>query len=249
MAFSFYYTEKIALIVLSKNPLMQTIESEKTSYEIGAVNALIDGDYIIPGINGLTVNTKESYYNMQELEVFNEYYLVFDQVKPEISLADNKDKIIKQGNKKNNQVSLILEASNEVSEYLRQNEYKASLLINASNYEVNSYFEVINNEVDDYSSLEKTLTINKVNTHICVINANNYDICLESGNYLVEPTLILNNTNYIEVKNSLDRGSIIMIDKNALLEEVKLLLKEIRYKNYEVVYLSELISEENNTKE
>ena len=31
MIFSFYYTEKIALIVLNKNPLMQSIEEQKES--------------------------------------------------------------------------------------------------------------------------------------------------------------------------------------------------------------------------
>ena len=86
MVFSFYYTEKIALIVLNKNPLMQSIHEEKDNYEEDFVNALIDGDYIIPGINGLEVNARESFYKMQELDTFNQYYLVFDQIKPEISL-------------------------------------------------------------------------------------------------------------------------------------------------------------------
>lgn len=55
MVFSFYYTEKIALIVLNKNPLMQEINQEKVNYEEAFVNASIEGDYIIPGINGLLV--------------------------------------------------------------------------------------------------------------------------------------------------------------------------------------------------
>ena len=77
MVFSFYYTEKIALIVLNKNPLMQEINQEKVNYEEAFVNANIEGDYIIPGINGLMVNTRESFYNMQSLDAFNHYYLVF----------------------------------------------------------------------------------------------------------------------------------------------------------------------------
>lgn len=97
MVFSFYYTEKIALIVLNKNPLMQSIHEEKENYEEEFVNAFIEGDYIIPGINGLEVNTRESFYNMQELDMFNEYYLVFDQVKPEISLQENKIKLFIKG--------------------------------------------------------------------------------------------------------------------------------------------------------
>ncbi len=246
MVFSFYYTEKIALIVLNKNPLMQSIEKEKENYEVVAVDALILGDYIIPGINGLAVNARDSFYQMQEVEAFNEYYLVYEQVKPEISLEDNKDKIIKRGNKQLKQVSFILEENNEVSDYLKTNQYKASMLVKASTYEAKSYFEVINDEVKGFNSLENTLNLNKENKYICVVNKDNYDLCLKNNNYLVEPTLTLNKTNYIDVKNGLDSGVIILITGGARLNDVKLLLKEIKFKNYEIVYLSELISEEFN---
>ena len=75
MAFSFYYTERISLIVLNKSPLMITINEEKEKYSIKSVNALIDGNYIIPGVNGIEVNARDSYYRMQELEIFDKYYL------------------------------------------------------------------------------------------------------------------------------------------------------------------------------
>ena len=245
MVFSFYYTEKIALIVLNKNPLMQSINEQKEYYDVGYVNAVIEGDYIIPGINGLEVNARESFYQMQELNVFNEYYLVYEQVSPEVSLEDNKDKIVRQGNSKLKQVVLILSDISDISEYLRSNNYKADLLVDIDSYEKGSYFEVINNEVGAFDSLENTLNLNKENKNICVINDKNYDICLKKKKYLVEPTLSLNSTNYIDVKNNLDSASIILIDSSASLSDVKLLLKEIKYKNYDIVYLSEMISEEN----
>ena len=211
MVFSFYYTEKIALIVLDKNPLMEEIHTFCEDYEVDSVDAVIQGDYIIPGINGLEVNARESFYGMQELNVFNEYYLVYDQVTPEVSIEDHKDKIIKQGNAKLKQVSLILSSE----------------------------------KTDAFDSLENTLNLNKENKHICVLDDGNYEVCLKNKNYLVEPTLKLSATNYIDVKNHLNSGCIILICDNAKLEDVKLLLKEIKYKGYDVVYLSELISEEN----
>ena len=245
MVFSFYYTEKIALIVLNKNPLMQSINEQKENYEIGYVNAIIEGDYIIPGINGLVVNARDSFYGMQELNVFNEYYLVYEQVSPEVSIKDNKDKIIKKGNPKLKQVSIILSLESDISEYLKNNQYKADLLVDVHSYERDHYFEVLNNESSAFESLENNLNLKKENQHICVLNDQNYDICLKKKNYLVEPTLTLNSTNYIEVKNGLESGSIILIEEDAKLSDVKLLLKEIKYKNYDIVYLSELISEEN----
>ena len=245
MVFSFYYTEKIALIVLDKNPLMQSIREEKEEFEVDYVNAVILGDYIIPGINGLEVNVRASFYEMQELDVFNEYYLVYEQISPEVSLEDNKDKIIKQGNRKLRQVTFILANESDISEYLRSNHYKANLLVDIDSYEKDSYFEVINNEIDAFDSFENTLNLNKENKNICVMNDRNYELCLKKEKYLVEPTITLNSTNYIDVKNKIDSGSIILIDSSARLSDVKLLLKEIKYKNYDIVYLSEMISEEN----
>ena len=140
---------------------MQSIHEEKDNYEEDFVNALIDGDYIIPGINGLEVNARESFYKMQELDTFNQYYLVFDQIKPEISLQDHKDKIIYQGNSKLKKVSLILSEEGEISEYLKANQYKANLLVNLNTYQKNNYFEVINNENEAFLSLENTLNLNK----------------------------------------------------------------------------------------
>jgi len=247
MAFSFYYTEKISYIVLNKNPLMITINEEAINYNVTSVNAEIVGDYITPGINGLKVNARESFYKMNELDVFNKFFLVFDQVKPDVSLEDNKDKIITSGNKKIKKISLVLETENEISVYLKNNNVKASLLVNLNTYQKDNFFEVINNEFENFKALENTLNLNKENKNLCVINDYNKDICLKYKNYLVEPNLKLNSSNLVNIKNKIDSGVIIFIDNSATLSDVKILLKEIKYKDLEVVYLSDIISETNNT--
>lgn len=246
MVFSFYYTEQIANIVLNKNPLMVTINEESDNFNVKSVNAVIKGDYIIPGINGLKVNKKESFYNMQQEEVFNNYYLVFEQVKPEISLDNYKDKIIKNGNGKLKRVSFIFATNNEVSDYFKSLELKGSMLTKVDSYKHNSYFEVINNETTNFKTLENTLNLNKENKHICVINETNKDICLKHKNYLVEPELTLTNNNLVSVKKNIGNGSIILVMESATIDDLKMLLKEVNYKGLEMVYLSEIISEENN---
>jgi len=245
MVFSFYYTEKIASIILNKNPLMVTINNEKDNYNVEAVNAEINGEYITPGINGLQVNARESFYKMQEADVFNKYFLVFEQDKPDISLEDNKDKIIKNGNKSLNKVSIILETENDVSNYFKVNNIKASMLTNLDDYQYNNYFEVINNEVEGFKSLENTLNLNKENKHICIINDYNKDICLKHKNYLIDPELKLNGNNLKDIKSKIGKGSVILINKNANLTDVTLLLKEIKFKDLEIVHVSEIISEIN----
>lgn len=243
MAFSFYYTERIAGIVLNKNPLMVRINQEAENYSVESVNASIDGDYIVPGLNGLAVNARESFYKMQESDLFNKYFLVYNQIKPEVSLEDNKDKIIKKGNSKLKSVSLVLESNNDVSKYLKNNNIKASILTYIDTYEVKNFFENINNESTNFKALENTLNLNKENKHICILNKENKEVCLKNKNYLVAPELKLNSTNLSSVKKSIEAGSIILISEKANLEDVLLVLKEIKYKDLEVVYLSELIDE------
>lgn len=248
MVFSFYYTEQISTLVLNKNPLMMTIKEQADNYNVKSVNAEIIGENIIPGINGLYVNSRESFYAMQSEDIFNEYYLVFEQKKPDVTLEDNKDKLIISGNPNIRQVTLILETENDVSEYLKLNEFKASLLVDMNTYKDKNYFESLNNEIVGFKSLENNLTLNKENKHICVVNTDNKEICQKHKNYLVNPSLRLNNSNLLEIKKNLKNGSIIIIGDTATLSDVKLLLKEIKYKDLELVYLSELISEVNKDK-
>lgn len=243
--FSFYYTEQISLIVLNKNPLMKTIHEKADDYSVKSVNAEISGDSITPGINGLEINVKESFYLMQKEDVFNQYYLVFDQVKPNVSLEDHKDKIIRVGNRLLKRISFVLESEGEISKYFLQNHLPASLLATLSTYKQNSGFELINYEVEGFKSLENTLNLNKENKHLCIVHEENKQLCKKNKNYLIDPILKLNQTNVIEVKSKIGNGSIVFIGKNATLSDVKLILKEVQYKDLEVVFLSKMISEEN----
>ena len=103
---SFYYTEQVALYVKNKNPIMQSIKNVSKSYSTESINcSIIEDTYIIPGYNGKYVNLDKSFYNMVTTE-YNEELLVFNQVKPNISLEDNKDKIIIRGNHNKQAVSL-----------------------------------------------------------------------------------------------------------------------------------------------
>ncbi len=248
MVFSFYYTDKIATIVLNKNPLMVTIKQEAEHYNVDSVNAIIDGEYITPGVNGLMVNAKESFLCMQELNEFNNYFLVFDQKKPEISVDNHKDKIIKSGNRKSKKVAIVLETENDITTYFKNNNLKASMLVKLDTYKKNSNLEVINNEVEGFKSLENTLNLNKENKNICVVNEDNLDVCRKHKNYLVSPSIILTSNNFLDVKKELDSGSIIFVSKSAMIKDIMMLIREINYKDLEIVYLSELISEENNGK-
>ena len=152
MLFSFYYTEKIALLMRKKDPIYESIEVIKEESNIDYVNAIIKDDNIIPGMNGLKVNTEKSFQKMKSFGAFNKYYLIFDQVKPEISLEDHKDKMITNGNSKKRMVSFILEENENIAKYLKENNIEASLLITKDTFKRDNYFEQINADNKNFKS-------------------------------------------------------------------------------------------------
>lgn len=243
MLFSFYYTEKIAIIMQNKSPIMMGINEVAASYFTEATDAQIEGEYITPGINGRMINKNKSYNNMKSFGIFNEYYLIFDEIKPKISLQDNKDKIIKQGNKSKKSVALILENNSEVINYFQENKIKADILIEEKDYNKTNLLEQINNDNAKYNNIETLLNKNNQNTNFCYIKTLTKEFCQKQSKYLFEETFYLNSNNIIEAKKNIESGAIILIKKNANLEEVKLLLKEINFKGLNIIYLSELLTE------
>ena len=242
--FSFYYTEEVALIVQSKNSLLQEIKNSTVEQAIIPVNAIIQDDTIIPGINGQEVNVKDSYAKMKPFGVFNYYYLMFTPTRPQISLSDNKDKIIVGGNKNKRAVSLIIDNNEVVEKYLQSLNIKTTLLVDLDTYKDKTE-EVINGEDDKikFNDLESILNSKGKNKHICLINDLNKEICLKNGNYLVKETLSLNSSNLVSIKSKVESGSIILIKDNAKIEDINLLIKQVKYQDLNIIPLSELISE------
>lgn len=243
MLFSFYYTEKIAILMQNKSPIMQSINEIADNYTVSATNATIEGNYITPGIMGRMINKTKSYVNMKSFGIFNEYYLVFDAIKPDISLEENKDKIIKQGNSNKKAVSFLLENNPAIMAYLKENNIPASLLITEETYERNSSFEQINNDKSKYNNIESLLNKNDLNKNICYVKTFDLSFCEKNKKYLVEESFSLNGQNIVEAKKSVQSGAIILIAETANLEEFKLLVKEINFKGLSILPLSELISE------
>ncbi len=244
MLFSFYYTEKIAILMQNKSPIMQSINEVEESYLVSATNASVDSTYVVPGIMGRMVNKTKSYVNMKAFGIFNEYYLIFDDIKPDISLEDNKDKIIKEGNKSKKAVSFLMEDGNDaIKKYLQDNNIKADLLIKESTYKNGNFFEQINNDKEKYKNVESLLNKNNQNKNICYIKEIDQEFCKKEQKYLVEETFSLGSNNIVDAKSQLDSGAIILIKKNANLDHLKLLLKEINFKGLSIIPLSELISE------
>lgn len=241
---SFYTTNKTANLVRNQDPILKEIRNISLEKKEDFVNAVIEDDYIIPGMYGSVVDELKSLSKMKEQDVFNNLYLVSQPIKPDISLSDNLDKIIIKGNSKKQQVSFVIDenTSKKIKDYLVKNSIKASLLITKDNFSKDSYFEQINNDFKNYKELDKTLKKNKINTNICVLDNNNSNLkfCKSKKKYLVKPGMFLDNANIIEIKTKLDSGSIIYIKDATYLD---CLVEYIKSKDLKIVPLSQLISE------
>ena len=241
---SFYTTNKTANLVRNQDPILKEIRNISLEKKEDFVNAVIEDDYIIPGMYGSIIDELKSLAKMKEQDIFNNLYLVSQPIKPDISLSDNLDKIIIKGNSKKQQVSFVIDenSSKKIKDYLVKNSIKASLLIAKDNFSKDSYFEQINNDFKNYKELDKTLKKNKINTNICVLDNNNSNLkfCKSKKKYLVKPGMFLDNANIIEIKTKLDSGSIIYIKDATYLD---CLVEYIKSKDLKIVPLSQLISE------
>lgn len=238
IVFSFYATNKTAIMVRNKDPLMSKIKSEAAKINTGYVNAVIENDYITPGMYGKVVDELNSLVKMKENDAFNMLYLITTEVKPDVSLDDNKDKIIKEGNYRKKAVAFIIDDNDSVRTFLKNKNIKASILIN-KNSKLDSFFELINNDFNNYKETESLLKNAGYKSNVCLVTKNNYDICKKNKKYLIEPSIILEN-NIIEVKREVTSGSLIYIKSSTYLD---ILINYLQSKGLKIVTVSELISE------
>lgn len=239
--FSFYYTDQISNLVLESNPLYKDIVKNKDDFEVMSTSAIINDEYITPGLNGLSIDVKNSYYNMKTLETFNSYYLVYEESTPEVSIENNKDKIIKKGNSSKNSIALVVEYNEKIIDYLKNK--KISVLTNLNNFDKSATYEQINDDYTNYTKLENLINKYVKNPKICLVNENNKSQCIANKAFLVEPSKILNDNTVLNLKDNIESGDIILIKKNTKLENIDIILKSIEYKDYNLNYLSDHISE------
>ena len=118
ICFSFFYTEKISTVIKENDDILKEIESVASQYKTEAINAIIDNNSIIPGINGREIDIKKSYKKMKKVNSFNSNLLVYKEIEPEISIKEVYDKYIVSGNQQKKEVSLLflVEANDNVED-------------------------------------------------------------------------------------------------------------------------------------
>ncbi len=263
--FSFFVTEKTAIVVNDLDEIMIQIKENCDKYKSDAVDAIINDNTIISGINGRKVNINKSYKNMKINGYYHENLYVYDYTKPKISLTNNKDKYIIKGNPSKRMVSLIFKVS--------ANDNIDSILNIINNYNIKStffldkiWFENNKNIVedmikmghnvgilmDDYSDydfelINITLKDMKNKNNYCYLeeeNESNVEACKVKGNYIIMPTIISSNTPLLDIKSKLESGSLLSLKTNSQLKkELSTIIIYIKSKGYKITNLDENVLE------
>lgn len=266
IAFSFYYTNKVAGIVRGKDPIMQSIKEEKANYEKKAINANVSGDNIIPGKNGKKVNIEASFQKMSQYGKYNDSLYVFDEVEPEVSINTYFDKYVESGREDSKDVALVfdilrfdnmddvlslLESNNVTATFFVDGlfmENNRSLLENLSKkgYEIellsyNGGYDKIYFE----SSLHVLNDITKDRPKYCVAHYDKkevLDICNSLSLHTVIPSVDTSNNSFSVVKNKLRGGSIIGLSNSRV--NLNTIINYIKQKGYNLVRLDTLLQEQ-----
>ena len=262
--FSFFYAEKVIDVINEQDEIMIKLKDIEEDYKIASIDALIEKDTIIPGINGRKINIDKSYKSMKKIGIFNTNLLIYDNVTPNINLENNYDKYVIKGNSKFKNIAIIFKIKDD------SDAKKLFRIIKSKNINVNFFvdynylFDNINsianyNDYEFYSYglngkynsdillLSNNIINRKSNTASYCLSEdksnNTLKVCSDNKMHTIYPSII--NASYSDIKVNLENGSIISFDiNNNLLNDLGVIIDYINSKGYKISLLSEFISEE-----
>lgn len=255
--FTFFYTDKVLSVINSKDDIMVEIKEQAKYYATNYVDAIIVDNTIIPGINGKEVNINGSYNNMKSGKIYNSELLKYKVIYPIYSIKDNFDKFIIKGNNKKNNVSIIYILNNNIDVFLNNvdQRYVINIFINYSYLEnnINNISKLSNYEIYNYGDngkytqenilLGNNIINNKAKNNGIYCLSTNKDIdtlktCSNNKVWTIVPSI---NGGYLDVKNNIENGSIILINN---LSELNIITNYLTNKGFNIVGLSKLLSED-----
>lgn len=271
--FSFYYTNKLIEFSKSKDPIMIEIMKNKDDYNKLSIDALINNNYIIPGSEGLEVDVDKSYTKMKKLGKYNDNLYVYDVVKPTISIKDNYNKFVINGNTTKKEVSLIFKVNDlknieNINKILFNNNVSATFFIDGNIKdddinilkildESNNYFGNLGyNKKYSIKTIKYTNAlldrIDDDNHNYCYVEKDDINVlktCSEVKMYTIKPMVVSNIFPFTYIKQNLENGKIFSLDtNNYTLKQLDLIIKYVRQKGYDFVTLEEILNEKINDK-
>lgn len=263
VCFSFFYTNEISNVIKENDDLLIQIKDNENLYNVKAIDAVILDDTIIPGVSGKKISVDKSYNNMKKYNTFNENLLVYDKVKPNVSVNKVYDKYIISGNKSITNITLtfVLYSDSNIDNIiniLNKNDIKATFFVDMdyfdSNNEIISYLIKNNHTIGFLNSSKGNINymsavVSKINNQkylFCFNNLKNSEflkICSLNNNYSISSNVI-DKDYYINVKKNLTNGSILTFKVSSKLDnELGLIINYIKQKGFKIINMPELINE------
>ena len=264
--FTFFYTSKITTVIKENDDLLIQLKEYQEQYKESAIDAVIIDNKISAGLSGSEINIKESYEKMKKVNSFNANLLVYEKIKPNISVLDYHDKYIVKGKKESVSLVFLVEQTSDIEKILNildNYDVKATFYIDGNWFENNNekVIELIENnhtvgnlgynynyDVNGISWMNTIVTnIGKQKYTYCYLEEENDDflnICKNNKSYTIIPSIIVKTNPLITIKKSLENGSIISLKiNNSTIIELPLIIEYINSRNLNIINLEELLDE------
>ena len=260
LIFSFFITDKTSTFIKNMDEIIIMIKDNRRMYETKEINAVINDKYITPGISKRKVNINKSYNNMKEYGKYNSNLYIYDYIKPSISIIDNKDHIINNGNKIKRMISInfilnditylddiitILDNNNVSSTFFIDEDFLSNNLDLVYNLINKGYIIGISNNKSNYKWMNTIITkVGKQKNIYCLyINDKTVHACKSIDGYTIKGEII-NNNFFHNINNNLSSGSIYTLSiNNNLINELDMIVKFILKKGYKVENIDKHVEE------
>lgn len=254
---SFIYTEKVIHMSIDQDEIMIKIKEAK-EYNIKPKNAIVNNATIIPGMIGKSINQEASYKAMKKLGYFEPSLLVYENIYPEISIYNNYNKYIIKGNNTNKYVSLIyiLNSNNTIDNLIDiSKKYNIKFNIFIDSTYLNNNIQIIDKIKDQYIynygdngiyTKDNLIITNNIinnksnNKSIYCLYKQKDDNSLNNCANIKMFSILTKDTNYYNIKNNLENGSIFLINNT---QELNKVIEYIISKGFSIIPLEELITE------
>ena len=233
-------------IIKNNDKLMIEIKNKELQYYIQPQNAIIDKETIVPGINGKKVDIKKTYEAMKKIKEFNEKYIIYKEITPEVTINKNKDKYIISGNPNKKEISIIIEIQNntdieEILKIIKHNNIEITLQVDENNKSINQ------NQTKQYET-ENTNT--QKTRKLCILeepNEKKLKKCSKQNKKTIIPNIVITHRLLSTIKQTIKPGQIIKIRANeSTINEMDATIKYIKSKGFAIKKTIEHISEKNN---
>lgn len=266
VCFSFFYTSQISTVIKENDDLMKQIEDISAQYRQESIDAVIEGNTIIPGLQGKEVDVKKSYQKMKQINMLNTNLLEYQEIKPEVSSYRVYGKYIIRGNPNKKQAALIFLVNDhddvhKITSILKDK--KATFFIDGHWFENNNQTIIdlinaghtignlgydLNYQINGIAWMNTIVSkIGKQKTTYCyneIEDIASLDICKTNKSYTIRPDIITTKTPLTTVKEGLKNGSMISLEINDItMKELPLIIDFIHSKDLELVNLEELLTE------